>query len=448
MGFMEKKPILSGMFGFTVVWVGQVVSLLGTSMTNFALTIWAWEVTGKATALALVGFFSFAPTIFLSPLAGALVDRWNRKFVMMISDLVSGIMTVVALILFLMGALQIWHLYIIGAISGAFQAFQFPAYSAAITTMIPKKHYARASGMLSMADAISSIASPVLAGMLLPAIKLSGIMTIDIITFVFAIGALLMVHVPKPPVTEEGLKAKGSIWEEYIFGFKYIFRKPPLLGLQLIFFVINFVVVFAFILSNPMILARTNNNSVVLGIVRSASGAGALLGGLLLTIWGGPKKKINGVLVGTILSGILGISLLGIARSLRLWIPAAFFSMFFIPIVNGSSQAIWQSKVPPDIQGKVFSARRVIAQITSPIAMLVSGPLADKVFEPLMMSQSRISEFFSLFVGTGRGSGMALMFVIAGILTSLTGLIAYAIPLVRNVEKILPDYDEVIQQTQ
>src|SRR3990172_8175444 len=183
----------TGMTAFTIVWFGQVISLLGSAMTQFALTIWAWQITGSATALALVGFFNFGPTVLLSPIAGALVDRWNRKLVMMLSDLAAGLSTVVILVLYATDNLQIWHLYIAGAFSGAFQAFQFPAYSASISLMMPKEQYARANGMISVADFGSGIFAPVLAALLLGAIGIGGVLAIDIVTFVAAIGALLFV---------------------------------------------------------------------------------------------------------------------------------------------------------------------------------------------------------------------------------------------------------------
>jgi DHA3 family macrolide efflux protein-like MFS transporter len=165
----------TGMPGFTIVWIGQVVSLLGTGMTRFALTIWAWEVTGKATALALVWVFAAAPTVLFSPVAGALVDRWNRKLVMMLSDLAAGSMTVVVLLLYATGHLQVWHLYVTGALAGAFEAFQWPAYSAAVTTMLPKAQYARASGMMSLAESASGVFAPLAGSMLMRRIGIAGV---------------------------------------------------------------------------------------------------------------------------------------------------------------------------------------------------------------------------------------------------------------------------------
>lgn len=429
----------TGMFAFTIIWLGQLTSLLGTAMTGFALTIWAWQITGQATALALVGFFTFAPSLLVTPFAGALVDRWNRKFVMMLSDLAAVMSTIVVLLLFWTGNLQIWHLYITGAFSGAFGAFQFPAYSAAVTTMVSKKQYGRASGMLSTAQFASNIFAPVIAVMLLGILGITGILAIDVFTFLIAIGALLVVHVPQPAVTQEGQKSRGNLWKESIYGFRYIRERPGLFALLLVFFCVNLIAPFAFTLMAPMLLARTGNDVATLGIVQSAVGIGGLTGGTMLSIWGGPKRKIHGILTGLILV-TLGILLIGLGRSPIIWAFAAFFTVFFVPVINGSSQAIWQTKVAPDVQGRVFAARGMIAQIGAPVAMLLSGPLADSVFEPAMMPGGSWASIFGWLVGNGPGAGMSLMFVIAGVLGMLVGFGGYMVPLVRNVEEALPDH--------
>jgi len=265
-----------GMMAFLVVWAGQVVSLLGTGMTVFALAIWAFETTGQATTLALMGFFSFGPTVLLSPIAGALVDRWNRKLVMMLSDLASGLATIALLLLYATDSLQIWHLYVAGAFSGAFQAFQFPAYSAAVTLMLPKSQYARASGLLSLAESASAIAAPLLAGILLGVIGIAGVMAIDVITFAIAIGALVWVRIPQPARDPDQAQGKGNLWRESLYGFQYIFARPSLLGLQLVLFSTNLIATFAMILMAPMILARTGNDELVLGMVQSAAGFGGV----------------------------------------------------------------------------------------------------------------------------------------------------------------------------
>jgi DHA3 family macrolide efflux protein-like MFS transporter len=429
----------TGFRGFLVVWFGQVISLLGTGMTRFGLTIWAWQITGQATALALVGFFSFAPAILVSPVAGALVDRWNRKLMMMLSDLAAALATAIVLVLLATGHLEIWHLYVTGAFTGVFHAFQFPAYSAAITTMVSTEQYGRASGLLSMAEFGSSIFAPLLAAIFLALTGLPGILVIDLATFLVAIITLILIHVPQPPVSEEGRRSKGSLWTESAFGFRYILQRRSLLGLQLIFFCLNLVVSFATTVFTPMVLARTGNDTTLLGVIQSTIGLGGLVGGVVLSVWGGPKRKIHGVLLGMTLT-MVGMVGFGIGDHPYAWAVAGFFAMFFVPILNGSSQAIWQIKVAPDLQGRVFATRSLIAQISAPVSTLLSGPLADYVFEPAMMPGGWLTQVFGSLIGTGPGAGMKSMFFIAGVAGIIIGLSGYVVPPVRNIEDLLPDH--------
>jgi len=431
---------LAGMRAFVVVWAGQVFSLFGTAMSGFALTIWAWQLTGQATALALVGFFHFGPTVLLSPVAGALVDRWNRKLVMMLSDIASGVSTAVILALYLTGKLEIWHLYVTGAFSGAFQAFQWPAYSAAITMMLPKEQYARAGGMISLAQSGAEILAPLAAGLLLGVIGIAGILAVDLVSLAIAVAALLIAFIPQPPATAAGLASRGNLWQESLYGFRYILARPSLLGLQLVFFGFNLVATLAMTVFAPMILARSGNNPAVLGTVQSFAGAGGVIGSLALSVWGGPKRRVHGVLVSMALSSLLGVMLLGVSHILPLWAAAGFFASFFTPFANGSNQAIWQAKVDPDVQGRVFAVRRLIAQITAPLAMLAAGPLADRVFEPGMQHGGALSSAFGWLVGEGPGAGMALMQVIFGLLGVAVALGGYLFPAVRHVEDIVPDH--------
>jgi MFS family permease len=435
------------MRAFMVVWVGQLLSLLGTGMTRFAITLWAWDLTGQATALTLVALFSFAPTILLSPLAGALVDRWDRKLVMMLSDLGAGLATIFMFIMALTGNLQIWHLYAAGAFAGAFEAFQFPAYSAAISTMVDKKHYARTSALLGLANSASSIAAPVLGVALYVLIGLQGVLLIDIVTFLFAIGALLLVHIPNPDVSEDGASSRGSLWSESLYGFRYILKRRSLFGLQMVFFFGNLLAGMVLVLIAPMILARTNDSEATLATVQAAIGIGGVAGGVLMSTWGGPKRRINGVLFGWLLISLTSMMVMGVGQALLVWVVGGFMSTFSIPLINASNQAIWQSKVPPDVQGRVFSVRRMIAQITSPLAFAVAGPLADFVFEPAMQPGGALAPIFGGLVGVGDGAGMGLMFVFAGLLCSLVGIVGYSLPFIRNVEQIIPDHQEVAPAT-
>jgi DHA3 family macrolide efflux protein-like MFS transporter len=438
---MGQEGHLTGMRGFTIVWVGQVASLLGTAISNFALTLWAYEVTGKATPLALVGFFFTTPMVVLSPVVGVMVDRGNRKLMMMLSDLAAALTTALVLTLYISDGLQIWHLYIAATISGAFQGFQWPAYSAAITMMLPKEHYGRANGMLELAGNGSYVFAPIVAGTLLGPLGLTGLLVIDLISAAIAIGALLVVHIPQPARSEPGPTVKGSFWEDAVHGFRYIFQQPSLLGLQTVFLVGNFFAGLAFAVFAPMILGRTGNDELVFGSVQSVGAIGGVVGGVAMSIWGGPKRRVHGVLLGWFCTSVFGQMVLGLGRSLPLWSVGLFLSGFFSPVINGSNQAIWQAKVPPDVQGRVFTTRRLIAWLVAPLSRLMAGPLVDQVLEPAMAEGSALTTTFGWLVGEGTGAGMGLLFVVAGLFAALTGLSGYLFPAVRDVERILPDHE-------
>ncbi|GAB1470286.1 MFS transporter [Chloroflexota bacterium] len=436
----SKHP--SGMFGFTIVWLGQIVSVLASAMSQFALTIFMFEKTQSATALGLMQVFFITPFLLISPIAGVMVDRYNRKAMMMISDLTAGIATILILIFQSLGILEFWHLYFASVIYGLGMAFQWPAYSAAISTMVPKEQYVRANGMMSLVEAGPGVIAPLLAGALLPIIGLTGILFFDVATFLIAIGALMIVHIPQPPRTKEGEQGRGSVWKEAAYGFKYIFARPSLLGLQLTFFAGNLFSGIGMTLFAPMVLSRTGNDSLLLGSAQTAGAVGGLIGGVIMSAWGGFKKRVHGVLFGWMISG-LGMAILGLTGGLPTWLIGMVIGAIVIPLVNGSNQAIWQAKVAPDVQGRVFSARRLIAWFTNPISPIIAGTLADFVLEPQMRTASALSETFGGLVGTGPGAGMGLIIFFCGLMAILVGAAGYFIPAIRNAESNLPDHDQL-----
>jgi MFS transporter, DHA3 family, macrolide efflux protein len=440
---MNSTPSLSGMKAFLVVQIGQVFSLIGTSMSGVAMTIWAYQETESVTALALVGISFITPMLIASPFAGALVDRHNRKLMMMLSDLAAGAATIGIFLLYTTGMLEIWHLYIAGVIQGTFAAFQWPAFSAAISTMLPKEQYGRANGMIAMAESATGILGPILAGALLGLIGLGGVLLIDIVTFVIAVLALLVVHIPQPRRSAAGIEGQGNIFKEAFFGFHYIVKRPSLLSLQLVFLFANLMAGLAITAQAPMILARTDSNELIFGTVNSIGAAGAFVGGMLMSAWGGPKRRVHGVLGGWLIYGLVSLILLGLGRSLPVWGLAVFLGSLVGPIINSSNQAIWQAKVPPDVQGRVFSIRRMIAWFATPLSALAAGALADRWLEPAMRSSSTLSSVFSPLVGNGPGAGMSLLIIFAGILVGIVSVTAYFLPIVRHAEILLPDHDAV-----
>ena len=412
-------------------------------MTNFALSIWLWDSTHQATDMAIVQVAFVIPMMIMSPIAGAFVDRYDRKLMMMISDFSAVLATVFVFILYLTGTLEVWHIYVAAVINGLGNAFQWPAYSAVISTMVPKNQYGRANGMMSLVNAGPGVFAPMIASAILPIIGTGGILLIDIITFGLAVGALLIVHIPKPEQTKEGQEGKQSLLSESVYGFKYIFKRPSLLGLQTIFLFGNLFTGITFATFAPMVLSRSGDNYQWLGLVQTFGAIGGIAGGFLMSVWKGFKKYSTGVILGWALTGLL-ITAFGFSSALWVWLPVLVLQSIFIALVNTSNQALWQSKVAPDAQGRVFAARRLIAMATQPIAPLIGGVMADQVLEPGMANEaSALFRLFSPLTGTGPGSGMAILFIIGGFLVAGVGMVGFSVPKIRNVEEILPDHDQL-----
>ncbi len=414
-------------------------------MSTFALMIWVWQKTGQATATVLTGVAGLIPSLIVGLVAGVLIDRWDRKRVMIVSDLAAGLSSVIILLLYSNGQLQVWHLYVTAAIDGAAGTFQYLAYSASITVMLPKEQYARASGLQSLSQYGSKIGAPIIAGILITVIGISGILLIDIVTFLFAVSTLLFIHIPNPTQTIQAKASRGTFLQDAVVGFRYIFGRPGLLGLLLILLAFATAESLGYPLILPMILARTGNNELILGTVQSVLGIGGVIGAVLLTVWGGPRRKVYGVLVGVALTGLFGDALMGLGQSLPVWITAAIFLEVFIPVLYGSYQAIWQSKIEPEIQGRVFAARDLMVSIASPFSMILTGLLSDKVLEPALMPTGSLAPILGGLVGTGPGAGMGLLLMIAGVLSASAGLVGFFFSSVREVEARLPDYQHVTE---
>ncbi len=431
-----------GMAGYTIVWFGQMISFIGTGMTQFGLVIWVWEETGSAVSLSLMAFFGFVPMVAMMPFAGVLVDRWNLKWTIALVDMTAGIATIGMLVLFGLDAVEIWYLYILVMFAGLFQAFQFPAFSTATTMMVAKKHYGRASGMLMTAQALSMIIAPIFAAILLGISSIEAIFMVDVITFLVALGCLALVPIPQPPREDLGKATVKSVVKESAFGFRFIWSHKGLLGLQLILFAFNVIATFGLVLMNPMILSKTDNNELMLGSVLAIGAIGGVIGGVAMSIHGGPKKRVHGVFIGLAIAAVGGI-ILGLGNDIWGWALGVFVFMSTIALCNGSNQAIWQSKVAPEFQGRVFATRGLIAMMGVPISQLLAGPLAEYWAEPLMEDATGLLEF--LF-GSGPGAGMALIIFLVGVGGVIIGLAGYLFPGVRNVETLMPDHDKAAEE--
>ena len=428
------KQAFSSMRTFTIIWFGQLISTIGSSLTGFALGVWIYEQTGSPTLFAISLFVYFVPRVILSPFAGVLADRLDRRVVMLASDGVAALATLTIAALFFTDGLLVWHVYVANAFFAIANTLQWPAYSAATTLLVPKEHLGRAGGMTQVGEAISSLIAPAVAGILYVTSGLSTIMLIDLVSFLFAFGTLLVVRFPKPKKSRDSEQI--TFFQDLLVGWRFIFSRKGFLALQIIFAVVNFCGSITYAVFTPMILEIAKADT--LGFIGSIMGAGFLTGTLILSVWGGPKRRIYGTYI---FESLIGISILltGLARTIPWIVAAQLLSALAMPITNGCTQAMWQSKVPQDMQGRVFSARPMISFSIIPLAYLLAGPLSENYFIPAMSEGGALIAKFGQFLGSGPESGIGLMYVVFGLLYFLAAQAIILYPRLRRIELELPD---------
>jgi DHA3 family macrolide efflux protein-like MFS transporter len=430
------------MRAFFTIWTGQLVSLIGSQLTGFALGVWVYDQTKSVLLLAITQVASQVPYVVLSPLAGVFADRWNRRTAMVISDFGSGLAVLTAGLLYIAGQLEPWMVILVNFWMATFNTLMWPSYTAAVTLLVPKKQYGRANGMVQLGEALPQIAGPAVAGALYVSIHLGYMALIDFATYAFSVVLmLLLVRIPQPAQTEEGRQGRGSIWQEMRFGWDYILARKGLLSLLLFFFTTNFLFGVIQPLFVPLIL--DNWNAEVLGFLSTILGVGMLAGTLVMSAWGGGKRKIY-TLLGAGLMSTLFMMAIGLRASIPLLAVCGFGLMFFGPLQNASSQAIWQAKVAPDVQGRVFAVRRAIAWSANLVAPLLAAPLADYIFKPGMAAGGSLAQVFGPLFGVGASRGVGVMISLAGLLSALVTAAAIFYPRIRRVELDLPDHEMTI----
>lgn len=414
-----------------MIWVGQLVSTIGSYITAFAFTLWIWDITESATALAMVSFFSQLPSIPMTLVAGIIVDRWNRKHLMILGDSVAILSTVSIGILHLTHQLHLWHLYLAASLNGGFGQIQQLAYQASISTLVPPSQLTRANSMNSSVHYGSVIVGPALAGVLYPLVGLSGILLIDGLTFGVAIATLLRTTIPQPP--PQSSTSDEPLFSKLTLGFRTVWRQPSLRSLLLISTLFWFFHDFGNALYDPMILARSGGSAQVLASTATAAGLGGVLGAIVLSAWGGPKRAVHGMLAGFVGAGI-SKTLFGLGRSPHIWIPAQFCSSLNFPLLGSSETALWMRNIAPAMQGRVFAANALVVQGGSAIATVMAGPLADRVFEPLLQSRHSLSHLFTPIVGREPGAGIAILYLLSSIGLIGIGLSGYTLKPLQRLE--------------
>lgn len=431
-----QRPLARGMRAFTIIWLGQVASLCGSALSSFAVGVWVYQTTGSATQFALIALFASLPGLLLAPLAGALLDRLDRRGLMLVADLGAGLATLALALLLWTGRLHVWHIYLIVGINRIFDSLKVPALSASTTLIVPRAQLPRASGMAQVGPAVAQIVAPVVAGLLLVWIGLRGIVIIDFATFVVAASTVLPFAIPRPPASAAGAAARGSLWREALSGWSYIRERPGLLGLLGFFAGSYFSLGVVQVLLTPLVLSFTT--PAVLGSVLSIATSGLLIGGVAVSVRGVPRHRVRAILAFTLLQGA-ALVVGGLAPRTVLVAAAAFVVLCGTPVVRASSEVLWQTRVEPDLQGRVFAMRRMIGGSTLPLAALVAGPLADHVCEPLLMPGGALAASVGRLIGVGKGRGIGLLFIVLGLLTVLTVAGGFLSPRLRRLETELPE---------
>jgi MFS transporter, DHA3 family, macrolide efflux protein len=429
---------------FLIVWIGQVVSLLGTKLTEFALGFWILDRTyqdnGTITQFALTILFMYLPKVIISPLAGVLVDRWNRRFAMIMSDLGTGVITIAILALVWTNHLAVWQIYLALIISSSLNAFQQPAYTASIAQLVPANNLIRANGMVQASFAIAKIASPAIAGLLLHRFGLKTILCIDISTFAIAILTLISVKFPDFKRYKKKTKVVNQVISDAVDGWNYIVLRPGLLRLVCFIAISYFTMGMIEVVLWPLLYQP--GSTTQLGFVLSVGGCGMLLGSVLMSVWSGPRNRVKAIICFVGLQGLI-VLIGGLKISPTILALGIFGYLFSQPIIVSCNQAIWQSKVPSHLQGRVFALQQTLERSLAICAYLLAGPLVDNVLNPLMAEGGIVAQMIGKVINTGMGQGVTLLLVILGIINLMVVAIAYREPRLRYLEQELPDRNHI-----
>ncbi|MEY8357262.1 MFS transporter [Lachnospiraceae bacterium 54-53] len=409
---------------FISFWLGQTVSQLGSSMTAFALTIWVFEKTQTAMTVSFMSFCTWMPYILVSIFAGGMIDSHSKKAILIITHSVAAFCTISILISIHRGVLEVRQIYMVNAIAGFMNAFQSPASSVVTGFLIPKKQYARASGLLSFSGSLVMVAAPMLSGMFVAFAGLSVILFLDLLSFFIAMFSLLFIKIEEPAKQmKKNRKKQQSDLQE---GFEFLKREKGILYIMVSMAAINFFsrLTYENILS-PMILSRSGGDAGVYGIVSGVMGFGGVAGGLLLVAGKKEKDPLKLIYFSAGFSFLIGDLMMGAGRNLWAWSAAGLAASLPIPFIMAGQNVILYRMVPGKLQGRVFAIRNGVQYSAIPVGILLGGYLADHVFEPFMASGRKAAALLGKVVGTGSGSGMAVMFLCTGLLGTAVCFLGY-----------------------
>ncbi|HEX6359997.1 MFS transporter [Actinophytocola sp.] len=419
---------------FGIIWGGQLVSVIGSALSAFVIGVWVYLGTGSVTQFVLIQFCAAVPGILVSPVAGVITDRWDRKRIMLAADLGAGVATAILLTLVVTDSLSVWPIYLTTALSSACNSFHLIAYTALVPSLVPKKHLGRVNGLMQITQGVQ-IAAPLVAGALLQLVGLRGVLVVDLVSMAVAVGTLAVTRLPEDAVQPAPSDKAPS---GFMAGLRYLGGRPGLVNLVVVFCAFNFLFAIAGGLVQPLILSFSS--PATLGVLMAAGGSGLFVGSLVMAAWGGPRRRVDGVYLGLVLGGFF-LVLHSLYPSPWLIAVAAPCFLFTLPLMNTACTTLIQTKVDPAFLGRVLGAVRMLVTAATPVAYLLIGPLSDGVFEPLMADGGPLAGSVGAVIGTGDGRGVALIFLVVGVLMLAVAGYAYTRPRLRGIDVELPDVE-------
>ncbi len=428
----------TGFRAFGVLWVGQLASLTGSGLTGFALGVHAYRLTGSVTTLSLVYALAFVPFVLAAPFAGAVIDRWGPRRAMTVGTGGAAVVMLLFAVVLTTGAFALWQVYVLVSCLALAQSLETPALETAVPALVPKRQIGRANGLLMLAVAASRLLAPVVAGLLLVAIELPGIVLVDCASYVLALLGLAVVRIPRPagPPGAERPRGPAGLARNLRTAWRFVAGRHGLVVLLAFSAVVNFCGGVVQLMITPLVLAF--GSAVTLGTVLSSAGIGMVAAGLGMSAWGGPRRRVAAVLGFAVLMGAAMV-----AGSLRpdpvLIGAAAFVVLGSSAVVMACNQAIWQVKVAPELRGRVIALLTMTFSAPPLVAYAVAGPAADHVFVPLVGRNDVTNPVLRVLVGTGPGRGYALVVMVMGAAIVLCVLAAALSPRLRHLDTEMPD---------
>jgi MFS transporter, DHA3 family, macrolide efflux protein len=422
---------------FYALLLTQTFSLIGSRMTAVAIGIWVFRETGQTAPLLLIAFFTELPGMAGGSLAGVLVDRWDRKRVLILADLGQAAGSLLLILSFTSGAFQLWHLYAVAFLQGVFATLQGPAESATVTLLIPEGHRERANALLELGFSLAGILAPVLTGFIYALLGVTGVLVVDLLTFAAAAGVIAVLGIPRPVVTIEEMSGQGKFLAELRAGARFLSHRRPLLVFIVYLAFINFMLNGPLELAIPYLILITGSEAQM-GIGMGMMSLGAFIGGLLIAVIGGYRPRMRLILFCTLLYGTMFLAL-GTARTLPMLAGALFLLLMPLAASGPLLKSLFQVKVPPDLQGRVFGLQSQLDLFASTTSFLLTGLLVDRVLEPAV--GTRAWQPFAWLVGAVPGSGIGLLEVFTGVVILAVTALVFSLPAVRHLERDLPDYE-------